>query len=61
MERGIGTFERRIGNSKELIGNETQFNTVKGLIGSAELVSRWAKTRAEGIGNMSGDIGSFKR
>lgn len=37
MEREIGTSEPRIGNRKELIGNETQFNTAKGLIGSAAL------------------------
>ncbi|WP_156028943.1 hypothetical protein [Sporosarcina sp. D27] len=34
MDRGIGTSKLRIGNREELIGNETQFNTVKGLIGS---------------------------
>ncbi|WP_156137892.1 hypothetical protein [Sporosarcina sp. ZBG7A] len=37
MTRGIGNIEQRIGKKEELIGIRTQFNGVKGLIGSAPL------------------------
>lgn len=38
MTTEIRSFERRIGNAGELIGNETQFKYFKGLIGCAALV-----------------------
>ncbi|VDG99117.1 Uncharacterised protein [Lysinibacillus sphaericus] len=61
MKSGIGITKRRIGNMGKLIGNETQFNQSKGLIGSATLNSNCKMHAEKRIGKMIAVIGSFGR